>query len=112
MSSYFHRALGLTVDQLLCGFLALLHQRYSERVSPRAVAEQYFAECERQTRAQHFSLPDTLEEFREMAGAISWRSRALSNTTFPVNERMHVNLFQVQPKAPTVILLHALMSAS
>jgi pimeloyl-ACP methyl ester carboxylesterase len=112
MISYFHRALGLTVDQLLCGFLALLHQRHGERVSSRAVAEQYFADCERQTRAQHFSLPDTLEDFREGPDAISWRSRAISNAAFPANERVHVNLFRVDPKAPTVIMLHALMSAS
>lgn len=112
MISYFHRTLGLTVDQLLCAFLAVLHQRHGQRVSSRAAAEQYLAECEGQTRPQHFALPDTLEDFRELPGAISWRSRALSNTTFPGNERVQVNLFQAHPKAPTVIMLHALMSAS
>jgi pimeloyl-ACP methyl ester carboxylesterase len=112
MVSYFHRAFGLTVDQLLCGFLALLHQRHGEQVSSRPVAEQYFAECERQTRAQHFSVPYTLEDFQETPGAISWQSRALSNAKFPVNGRVRVNLSQIEPKAPTVIMLHALMSVS
>jgi pimeloyl-ACP methyl ester carboxylesterase len=58
-------------------------------------------------------LPPELEDFRTDAPhTISWRSQALSVAKFPVNGRVRVTLFQVQPAAPTVIMLHALMSVS
>ena len=113
MKDLLHRGFGLAVDQILCGGLALLHRRQAERISPREAVEKYFANCERQTRAEHFSLPPALEELREDApGTISWRSRAGSNLQFPRNARVRVVLFTVEAKAPTVVMLHALMSAS
>ena len=113
MRTLLHRGFGLAVDQLLCGSLALLHRRHAERVSTLDAAEKYFAECDAQTRAQHFALPAALEDFRrEGPDAISWRSLARSAATFPKNGRVRVMLFPVRRDAPTVIILHALMSAS
>ncbi|HEY3662752.1 MAG TPA: alpha/beta hydrolase family protein [Chthoniobacterales bacterium] len=43
---------------------------------------------------------------------MSWHSRALSAAAFPSNGRARVVLFGRRPGAPTVIMLHALMSAS
>jgi pimeloyl-ACP methyl ester carboxylesterase len=108
-----HRGFGLAVDQLLCGSLAMLHRRHAGRISTREAAEEYFAACETQTRAQHFALPAEMDDFREDApGWISWRSAALSAASFPMNSRVRAALFRARPEAPTVILLHALMSAS
>jgi pimeloyl-ACP methyl ester carboxylesterase len=108
-----HRSLGLAVDGLLCGGLALLHRRHAERTSPREEAEKYFADCERQTRAEHFALPTTLEDLAEEApNVMSWQSRALSSAQFPVNGRVRVVLSPAEPTAPTIVMLHALMSAS
>jgi len=108
-----HRGFGLAVDQFLCGSLALLHRRHAGRVSNRQAAERYFAACESQTRAQHFALPAEMEDFRqESSHLISWHSPAVSGGSFPINSRVRVALFQIRPAAPTVILLHALMSAS
>src|SRR5690349_12186196 len=113
MIAFLNRSFGRAMDPLLCASLALLHRRHAERISPRDVAEKYFAECERQTRAQHFVLPRALEDLRrDSPQTISWHSRALSVAKFPANARARVTLFQVQPAAPTVVMLHALMSVS
>jgi pimeloyl-ACP methyl ester carboxylesterase len=113
MRALLHRGFGLAVDQVLCGSLALLHRRHAKRVSTRDVAEKYFAECERLTRAQYFAPPAAMEDFRaEAPDIISWRSPVQSAARFPMNGRVRVALFRVHPDAPTVIMLHALMSAS
>ncbi|HEX5175981.1 MAG TPA: alpha/beta hydrolase family protein [Chthoniobacteraceae bacterium] len=54
-------------------------------------------------------MEDLLEE---AAGTISWRSPAASVAEFPVNGRARAVLYRVRPNAPTVIMLHALMSVS
>ena len=54
-----------------------------------------------------------MEDFRrEDSGTISWRSPADSVARFPMNGRVRVALFPTDREAPTVIMLHALMSAS
>jgi pimeloyl-ACP methyl ester carboxylesterase len=113
MLTLLHRGLGFAVDQLLCGSLALLHRRHAHRVSTRDAAEKYLIECEGQTRVQHFALPAALEDFRhEGPDTISWSSPAESVASFPRNGRVRVTLFPVRQDAPTVIMLHSLMSAS
>src|SRR6266480_3622166 len=113
MKSLLHRNFGLAVDQLLCATMAILHRRHARRVSRRDAVEKYLFACERQTRAQHFALPAVMADFREEApNVISWSSPAASAAEFPVNGRARVILYRVSPGAPTVIMLHALMSAS
>ena len=54
-----------------------------------------------------------MEDFRaEGEEIINWSSPAESVATFPMNGRAQVALFRVRPDAPTVVMLHALMSAS
>lgn len=113
MIALLNRGFGLAVDQVLCGTLAILHRRHAGRVPTRDAVENYFSICERQTRAEHFVLPDAMEDFREeMPGTISWHSPASSVAEFPENGRARVILYRVCPDAPTVIMLHALMSVS
>lgn len=113
MRELLHRGFGFAVDQLLCGSLALLHRRHAERVSTLDEVEKYFTECDSHTRAQHFALPAAMEDLRrEELNMISWRSPARSVVSFPMNGRVRVTLFPVRREAPTVIILHALMSAS
>lgn len=113
MRTLLHRGFGLAVDQLLCGSLALLHRRHADRISTRAAADKYFTACGNQTRAQHFALPAMLEDFRrEAPDTISWCSPGVSVARFPMNGRVRVTLFPVRRVAPTVIMLHSLMSAS
>jgi pimeloyl-ACP methyl ester carboxylesterase len=113
MRSLFHCGFGLAVDQLLCGTLAILHRRHAGRVSTRDAAENYFSACERQTRTEYFAVTEGMDDLLEEAPAtISWRSPASSVAEFPVNGRARAVLYRVRPKAPTVIMLHALMSVS
>ncbi len=112
MKELLHKGFGLAVDQLLCGSLALLHRRHRGRVSSHALAETYFAACERLTREAYFAA-GAIEDLRlENAETISWRSPGGLDGFFPRNERARVILFQTRAEAPTVIMLHALMSAS
>jgi pimeloyl-ACP methyl ester carboxylesterase len=113
MRSLLHRGFGLAVDQVLCGTLAILHRRHARRASTLDAAEKYFSACERQTRADHFALPARMEDLlEETPGAISWQSPGASVAEFPVNGRARAVLYRVRRDAPTVIMLHALMSAS
>lgn len=113
MRSLLHRGFGLAVDQLLCGTLAILHRRHAGRVSARDAAEKYFSACERQTRTEYFAVPASMEDLLEEAPAtISWRSPAASVAEFPVNGRACAVVYRVHRGAPTVIMLHALMSVS
>jgi pimeloyl-ACP methyl ester carboxylesterase len=113
MRTLLHRGFGFAVDQFLCGSLALLHRRHAERVSTLDAVENYLAGCDVQTRAEHFALPTTMEDFRrEAPDTISWWSPAWSLARFPMNGRVRVRLFPVNRDAPAVIMLHALMSAS
>jgi Alpha/beta hydrolase domain containing 18 len=93
--------------------MAVLHRRHGRRVSTRDAIEKYIATCEGLTRVQYFALPATLENFRsETPNIISWSSAATSVARFPKNGRVHVSLYRSRPRAPTVIMLHSLMSAS
>jgi hypothetical protein len=113
MKSLLHRGVGLTVDRLLCGTMALLHLRHARRTSTREKVEEYLAACEGLTRAQYFALPAELENFRQVTpDSISWSSSALSVTEFPSNGRVCVRLYRTRAGAPTIIILHSLMSAS
>ncbi len=113
MRGALHCGFGLAVDQLLCGSLAILHRRHARRVSTPAVMEKYFAACEQQTRAEHFALPARMTDLvEESPNILRWRSPAFSNAEFPRNQHAHVILHRVDRAAPTVILLHALMSVS
>ena len=113
MITLLHRGLGHTVDLLLCASLAVMHRRHARRVSTREEAENYVAACERQTRAEHFAVPQSMEDFRQEApDTISWRSSARSVGSFPVNGRVRATLFMVRREAPTVVFLHSLMSVS
>jgi pimeloyl-ACP methyl ester carboxylesterase len=113
VKSLINRGFGLLVDQMLCGTMALLNCRHARRLSTRAAVENYITTCEGLTRAQYFAPPATLENFcHEKPDIISWSSAAASVTRFPVNGRARVTLRRPLPRAPTVIMLHSLMSAS
>src|SRR5689334_10486547 len=108
MKKLFDRSFGWGMDQLICTFLALLHQRHARGINAREVVEGYVTACERQSRAEHFAVPPAMENFQmDGAGVISWDSPALSTGRFPVNGRAQATVFVVRPEAPTVIMLHA-----
>ncbi len=113
MRAMLNRSFGVLVDHLLCGTLALVHRRHAGRVSSLEAVDRYLSACEAEDRPRHFALPPAMDDLREEApGVITWQSPALSLGEFPVNGRARAHLFEVRPEAPTVLMLHALMSVS
>jgi 1-acyl-sn-glycerol-3-phosphate acyltransferase len=123
----FRRLAASGIDSLICGSLNLLHIRHRLNGSTREKLERYLAECERLTAHEYYAAPDGVDPFWSAplakGGAIgavadsyvtrlSWLSPI--KTQFAVNNVAHADFFPSQKgiSAPTVFLLHALMSAS
>jgi dienelactone hydrolase len=73
--------------------------------------ERYLLECEPLTRTDYFLAAEPTGVREEADGTLVWNSPFASG--FAQNDQFRVELFPVhgKPTAPTVILLHALMSA-
>jgi len=120
--SKIHRYKPNLVDSLLCGSLNLLHARHRLNGRGREEMERYVSECERLTPKEYYATPERLDAAQLSASlaraarngrtTIRWRSPI--NTRFPANDIAHAELFQCTNRmnAPTVFLLHSLMSTS
>ena len=109
------RMTATTVDSFLCASINLLHIRHRLNGHSRAQMERYVEECERITAQQYYAPPHddnlakTLENGRT---TIVWRSPI--ETQFPTNNIARADFFPTEShrSAPTVFILHALMSTS
>ena len=111
MKNGIHRAFGLGVDALLVGALNAVHLRHARAASTRESFDRYLDRCDRLTREEYFSTAAEMQDCREESpGLISWASPVASG--FAPNCRARARLFRVRDNAPTVVMLHALMSAS
>src|SRR4030095_9117669 len=111
----FQRMTATTVDSLICASINFLHARHRLNGRSREEMERYVQECERLTADQYYASPhgDNLAEALENGhSAITWRSPI--ETQFPANNIAHADFFPSGRgrSAPTVFILHALMSAS
>jgi pimeloyl-ACP methyl ester carboxylesterase len=108
------RAVALGMDALMCGTINLAQRRHRLNHNSRAEMERYVVDCEKMTVHDYYAAPDEMD----LAGAvrtsstITWQSPI--ETQFPANDRARVDLFPCAQgwSAPTVIMLHALMSAA
>jgi len=121
------RASAKTVDSLLCASINWLHRRHPLNGHSRQEMEQYLTGCE-QLSPQDYYLPPrasgsngvsdskpAVNGMRDSGMAtLSWRSPI--ETAFPANNTARADLFRTNARsrmgAPTVFLLHALMSSS
>ena len=102
------------VDALMCASMNLLQSRHRLNARSREEMEHYVAECEKLTVHDYYSPPHNVD----LAGAVgnaatlTWQSPI--NTKFPANNVARVDLFPSARgwSAPTVLMLHALMSAT
>jgi pimeloyl-ACP methyl ester carboxylesterase len=105
------RAQAELIDGMMCLMLNRLQPRgKSEAIQPLDL-ERYVTQCNGLTLEQFYAL-EPMQEIRETRGILRWRSPV--KTTFPENATARASLF-VSPdgwSAPTVVFLHALMSAS
>jgi 1-acyl-sn-glycerol-3-phosphate acyltransferase len=115
-SGKLHRTRASIVDFGMCAAMNLLQSRHRLNGTSAAEMERYVAECEKLTAHEYYSAPEDVDLARalqnENATTIKWCSPI--ETEFERNNVARADfLWSAQGKnAPTVIILHALMSAS
>jgi 1-acyl-sn-glycerol-3-phosphate acyltransferase len=102
-------------DSLMCASINLLQSRYRLSARSREEMELYVAECGRVTAQEYYAAPhdaDLTNALGNGRATIAWRSPI--KTQFPANDVARAEFFRCARSwnAPTVFLLHSLMSAS
>jgi 1-acyl-sn-glycerol-3-phosphate acyltransferase len=123
----YHRFAAKGVDSLLCASINWLHRRHPLNGHSRPEMERYLTNCEGFSPQEYYLLPQTngsngaSDSKPTLNGVldspmttVSWRSPI--KTEFPANDTARADYFRTDAKswtgAPTVFLLHALMSSS
>src|SRR3954469_4123598 len=108
------RSSALAADVVMCGLINLLQSRHRLDRHSRAEMERYVASCENLTIQDYYRPIDEADLSQRIAdnGLVSWLSPLKTN--FPANDTARVELFPTARgwSAPTVLMLHALMSAT
>ena len=116
ISAAFHRARASAVDFGVCAAMNLLQTRHSLNGHSAEAMERYVTECEKLTPHEYFAAPDDVDLARAIRTAngttVAWRSPI--ETKFSRNNTARAEFFpSAHPRtAPTVFMLHALMSAA
>jgi 1-acyl-sn-glycerol-3-phosphate acyltransferase len=111
----FRRFAANGIDAFLCASINFLHTRHRLNGRSREEMERYVEECERLTADQYYAashddnLADALKNGR---ATVAWRSPI--ETQFPANNIARADFFPAKRghRAPTVLILHALMSTT
>jgi pimeloyl-ACP methyl ester carboxylesterase len=104
------------VDFAMCASMNVLQSRHRLDPSSREEMERYVSDCEKLTPRQYYAVPLNGAEAVAIQGAqtrtIIWPSPI--KTRFAANDTARVDLFPCSRgwTAPTVLMLHALMSAT
>jgi pimeloyl-ACP methyl ester carboxylesterase len=112
----FARFAASGLDSLMCASINLLQSRHRLHARSRDEMEAYVAVCEKLTAENFYAVPNDVETAPPVddrhGAAITWPSPI--NTNFPANNTARADLFPCTRgwRAPTVLMLHALMSAS
>jgi 1-acyl-sn-glycerol-3-phosphate acyltransferase len=111
----FHRLAAGGIDSLLCASINFLHRRHRLNGNSRDEMERYVGECEQLNTQQYYaSLHDNnlVDALKNGHANITWRSPI--ETQFPANNTAYADFFPSKHcrNAPTVLILHALMSTS
>ena len=108
------RMTAITLDSLICASLNLVHTRHRLNGCSRDEMERYVEECERLNAQQYYASPhdnSLVEALKNGRATIEWRSPI--ETQFAANNIACADFFPLERGrgAPTVLILHALMSA-
>jgi 1-acyl-sn-glycerol-3-phosphate acyltransferase len=104
------------LDFLMCASINVLQARHHLHARSRGEMEKYVTACEKLTAENFYAVPNGAETAPPLdvkpGAIITWPSPI--NTNFPENNTAHVDFFPCARgwTAPTVLMLHALMSAS
>jgi pimeloyl-ACP methyl ester carboxylesterase len=110
----FGRFAASGVDLLMCASINFLQSRHRLHARSREEMERYVAECEKLTAHDYYAAPHDVDlaSAIENGATVPWRSPI--ETKFPTNNIARADFFRCARgwSAPTVFILHALMSAS
>jgi 1-acyl-sn-glycerol-3-phosphate acyltransferase len=111
----FRRFAASGVDGFLCASINFLHTRHRLNGHSRDEMERYVEECERLNAQQYYASPhddNLVEALKNGHATIEWRSPI--TTQFAANNIARADFFPSKRcrNAPTVLILHALMSTS
>ena len=112
----FRRFAANGIDALMCASFNLLQSRHHLHARSREEMEHYVAACEKLTIENFYAVPNDVEIAAPIdakpGATITWPSPI--NTSFPANNTARADLFPCARgwRAPTVLMFHALMSAS
>jgi 1-acyl-sn-glycerol-3-phosphate acyltransferase len=103
------------IDSLMCASINLLQGRHRLHARSRDDMERYVEECEKMTAHEFYAVPPNGELAHKIdnhTNAVMWRSPV--ETKFPANNIARADLFPCSHgwSAPTVFMLHSLLSAS
>ncbi len=109
------RLRATVVDSLMCTSMNLMQARHRLHARSRDELERYVEQCEKLTAREFYSVPPNGEltsKFNNHSRSVTWHSPI--ETKFPANNIARADLFPCERgwHAPTVLLLHALMSAT
>ncbi len=108
------RELARGLDFAMCALMNRIQRRHRLNAGSRGALESYLDECERLSPAQFFAAPPAEprceSEWGTGLSVLRWETPRPSG--YAANDRAHVLLFMPHPGAPTVLMLHALASAS
>ena len=111
-----HRARASAVDFGMCAAMNLLQSRHRLNGTSATEMERYIIECEKLSAHEYYAAPEDVELTRaiqdEDVTSITWRSPI--ETNFSRNNVARADFFWSArgKSAPTIFMLHALMSAS
>jgi 1-acyl-sn-glycerol-3-phosphate acyltransferase len=112
----FRRFTANGVDLLMCASINFLQSRHRLHMRSRDEMERYVAACEKLTAHDFYAVPRNgglaSAIGHTYGGTVTWRSPI--DTKFPANNIARADFFPCARgwSAPTVVMLHALMSAS
>ena len=110
----FRRPSALAADAIMCASINLLQSRHRLDSQSREEMERYVIACEKLTVHDYYAVAEEagLSSKITSAKTVTWRSPIA--TQFEINNSARVDLFPCHRgwTAPTVLMLHALLSAT
>jgi hypothetical protein len=106
------RQVARTLDFGMCLLMNRIQRRHRLTPQSRSLLEAYLDDCERLTPEEFYAAPAPALTQTPEPGltVLEWDTPRPSG--FAANDRTHTLLFMHRPGAPTVMMLHALASAS
>lgn len=112
MKYFFKRRMDSAFDLVLCAMMNGIQMRHHLPPGSRALLEKYVAECDAMTPEQFYEVPPA--DIAASNGGTTLRWSSPVRTDFAENNTTHADFYPCDRgwSAPTVFMLHALMSTS